>query len=189
MSRLKRFLRAVPIMIGLLAMAVSYSAIVLAVTTYPRIGLQAPDVADTPYTPTIKTTVQKIDTDGCFNDVSCRLPSIKCVTLEAVTGADDNFEFWIAPPAGAIVDAATCHCNQNCDAPTPTLTFEKRTGTGIVTIPITGTPLACSLGESTVSTFSDFTSQNTLTSGQGVRFDVTNTPGGSARITVCVTYR
>lgn len=55
-----------------LALLLLLTGTAIAVTTYPRKSLQAPDIGDgsTSYPVTIKSTIEAIDTDACFVDTS-----------------------------------------------------------------------------------------------------------------------
>jgi hypothetical protein len=107
-----------------------------------------------------------------------------CAMVPDLAATDDNFEFWMPPYAVTVTDAA-CHCRGTCAAALPSFQFTDRTGTAM-----TGTP-TCSTG-STNSTFTALTGAATaLAEGEGLRFNVTNSPlgtDGADEYTICVKY-
>lgn len=103
------------------------------------------------------------------------------VTVDNITSADSNFEFFTPPRALKLI-AVGCHCDANCGTQ-PTLTFANRGGT---TIGLASSPLTCSSGTSNTS-FTNFNSNQSMAQGQGVNFTVTNSPA-SSRINLVFIY-
>lgn len=101
--------------------------------------------------------------------------------LESLASTDDNYEFFMAPYAVTITSVG-CRCRGTCSTPA-TFTLEDRGGNAMT---ITGTnPTCATTGD---ATFAAVTSGNTLNAGEGLAFDVTNTPTTGDTYTVTVTY-
>lgn len=139
---------------------------------------------------TIKVPDSGLNSDGSTRVLfqGCRPQEFGqvCVTLDGAASTDDDFEYWIASEATTGI-AVTCHCSANCGGTLPTLAFEDRAGNAIALTG--GGDLACTSGSSasTYTTFSTGDSDRLLVAGEGLAFDVTNTPSGSPRVTICTT--
>ena len=109
-----------------------------------------------------------------------------CVFKDRVTGADDGIHLAIAP-AAVSVEAVACHVDGVATAPIPTIAILDRAGN---TISLTGT-LTCSSTPASVSTWVTTNladADRDLILGEGLVFNVTNTPGSFDRVTVCVRF-
>ena len=106
-----------------------------------------------------------------------------CGVIEELTSTDDSFEFWEAPYA-VTVTHVSCRCRgTGCSTTLATFTLEDRGGNAMV---ITGTnPTCATTGD---STYAAVTSANDLAAGEGIAFDVTNSPTASNAYTICVKY-
>jgi hypothetical protein len=106
-----------------------------------------------------------------------------CAVVIDLTDSDDNFEFFMANQAITITSVG-CHCRGTCTTKA-TFTLEDRAGNAMT---ITGTNPTCS--ETTGNaTYAAVTAANGLVTGEGLRFDVTNTPNPlTDEYTLCVTY-
>jgi len=106
----------------------------------------------------------------------------ECRVISDVTSADDNFEWWMATTP-VTVTSVWCRCRGTCST-MATFTLEDRAGNGMT---ITGTnPTCATTGNSTPAAV---TANNGLVAGEGLAFDVTNTPNPATdEYTLCVTY-
>ena len=91
------------------------------------------------------------------------------VVIESLTDADDNFAFYMANDA-ITVTGVGCNCRGTCST-LATFTLEDR---GANAMTITGTNPTCAT--TGAATFAAVTAGNSLTAGEMVAFDVTNTP-------------
>ena len=101
--------------------------------------------------------------------------------LESLTAADDSYEFFEAP-APVTITGVSCRCRGACST-AATFTLEDRGGNAMT---ITGTNPTCSTTGN--STFAAVTAGNALVAGEGLAFDVTNTPTTGDTYTLTVTY-
>lgn len=104
-----------------------------------------------------------------------------CYTRENLAAGDDNFPFWIADAAVAVTSVG-CLCHGTCST-LATFTLEDVGGNAMT---ITGTNPTCAT-TGTV-TYAAVTAGNALIAGEGIAFDVTNSPTANDEYTVCVTY-
>ena len=103
-----------------------------------------------------------------------------CATLEAISSADDDFTFWAAPAA---VTLGSVGCRYDGTASTvATFALEDSGGTAV-----THTAPTCVTG-ATVMTYQTITAAGALVAGEGLAFDVTNSPDGDDKYTLCVRY-
>lgn len=94
----------------------------------------------------------------------------KTFRIDDLTATDDNFLFWNSEANVTITDIS---CKYVGTGTTPaTFTLEDDDGNAMT---ISGTNPTCT-AEGTESTFAAVTAGNALLSGEGIRFDVTNTP-------------
>jgi hypothetical protein len=91
----------------------------------------------------------------------------KTAVVENLAAADDNYEIWSTKDTVTVIYGAS-HCRGTCTTPA-TITFEDRAGNAM-----TGTITAAS--GSNPDTFISITGNNSLEAGDGLAFDVTNTP-------------
>jgi len=106
----------------------------------------------------------------------------KCAILENLAAADDNFEIFMANKPITITNIG-CHCRGTCTTKAQ-ISLEDRSGNAM-----THTTPTCS--ETTGNTtYQSVTSGNSLSAGEGLRFDVDNavSPETDA-YTICFTYR
>lgn len=103
----------------------------------------------------------------------------KCFSLADLVAADDNLLTYIAPEPITLTSAA---CKTSGFSTEPTITFEDDAGNAV-----TGAPTCSS---STASTYTATTAGNTLTAGEGLRIDTTNTPAPTSgtQTLMCVRY-
>lgn len=110
-------------------------------------------------------------------------PSIqKCISMENLNANDDNYEWWTAPGAGIVSDVS-CQCvSGDCD-PAATIELANRAGTVMTHATVT-----CET--TTPTTLVPVTAANALTAGDGLKFNVTNTPGvdPNNRYLICIDY-
>lgn len=117
---------------------------------------------------------------GTVNNLNARQA---CTVITDLADTDDNFEFWQTDKA-VTIRSAGCYCRGTCTT-TATLTLEDRAGNAMT---ISGTPLACAKTAAN-ATYQAVTAANTLVAGEGIAFDVTNTPNPlTDEYTICVTY-
>ncbi len=90
-----------------------------------------------------------------------------------LTAADDDYEFWVAPQT-VTLGAATCYCRGTCAPTIATITFQDRAGNAIAL----ASGLTCGSGaaDSTYVNFDTADGDRVLVTGEGLRFNVTNTP-------------
>jgi len=107
---------------------------------------------------------------------------VKCAVITDLAAADDNFEFWMADRA-VTIKSVGCRCRGTCST-MATLTLEDRGGNAMT---ITGTNPTCATTGN--ATYAAVTAANGLVAGEGIAFDVTNTPNPETdEYTICVTY-
>jgi hypothetical protein len=105
----------------------------------------------------------------------------ECAIVENLAAADDNFEFFM-DNAPSTITGVGCRCRGTCTG-TATLTLEDRGGNAMT---ITSTNPTCATTGN--STFAAVTAGNQLAAGEGLAFDVTNTPNPETdEYTICVT--
>jgi hypothetical protein len=105
----------------------------------------------------------------------------ECAVIENLAAADDSFEFFMADAATTITSVG-CRCRGTCTG-SATFTLEDRGG---VAMTITGTNPTCATTGN--ATFAAVTASNALVAGEGLAFDVTNTPNPETdEYTLCVT--
>ena len=114
-----------------------------------------------------------------------RAEDATCVVVERVTAALTNVEFWIAPVAQNVA-AVACYCQGTCAAGRATFMLTDRSG---AVMPLAGGGnLSCSTG-GTNSTFTAMTGAFAdLSVGEGLRFNVMNTPTSVDKVTLCVRF-
>lgn len=121
---------------------------------------------------------------GAGTMTSCRQA---CAVVADLAAADDNFEFWM-PHQAATVISVGCRCKEvdgtTCET-LATFTLQDVAGNAMT---ITGTNPTCAT--TGLATYATVTSGNTLSAGEGVAFDVTNTPSpsGSDEYMICVSF-
>ena len=103
------------------------------------------------------------------------------VTIPSLANTDDNFLFWVAPSNVTITKVGCKYCGTGT---TPaTIALEDDGGNAM-----THGAVTC-VNQGTVVTFVDVTAANALISGEGLRFDVTNTPNPATdNYTIAVVY-
>lgn len=104
-----------------------------------------------------------------------------CAVVEDLSASDDNFAFYMANDP-ITVTGVGCNCRGTCST-TATFTLEDRGGNAMT---ITDTNPTCAT--TGAATFKAVTSGNTLTAGEMVAFDVTNTPTAEDTYALCITY-
>ena len=104
-----------------------------------------------------------------------------CATIEDLSASDDNFAFYMANDP-ITVTGVGCNCRGTCST-LATFTLEDRGGNAMT---ITGTNPTCAT--TGAATFAAVTAGNTLTAGEMVAFDVTNTPTTGDTYAVCINY-
>lgn len=110
-----------------------------------------------------------------------------CVTIEGVMEDLDAYGFWIAPQ-NQRVEEVGCHCDGSCLAPRATFGFQDRSANAISLTG--GGDLACSVGTSntTYVTTDSGDGDRDLVTGEGLAFNVTNTPATHDKVTLCVKF-
>jgi hypothetical protein len=103
-----------------------------------------------------------------------------CMRLDAVTAADDNFEFF-AVADQTRVTAVGCRCVGTCTPTLATFVLENRAGTAM-----TGTPTCGTTGTMTFTAVTR-NAASLLAAGDGLAFDVTNTPTAGDTYILCAT--
>lgn len=111
--------------------------------------------------------------DATFTNItvnSIKQPTVPSITVkvEDLAAADDDFEFFVAPESITVTDIG-CHCQGTCTT-TADFRLEDRSGNAM-----THTTPGCSTSTSD-TTFTSITASNKLVAGEGMRFDITNTP-------------
>jgi hypothetical protein len=104
-----------------------------------------------------------------------------CAIVENLSASDDNFAFYMANDP-ITVTGVGCNCRGTCST-LATFTLEDRGGNAMT---ITDTNPTCAT--TGAATFKAVTSGNTLTAGEMVAFDVTNTPTTGDTYALCITY-
>ena len=106
----------------------------------------------------------------------------QCAVMEKLAAADDNFALGTTTYARTIVKVG-CRCHGTCTTKAD-ISLEDDSGNAM-----THTTPTCSTA-GTVITYQSVTAANTLVAGEGLRFDVTNTPSPDATDTyeICVEY-
>lgn len=92
----------------------------------------------------------------------------KGFAIEDLAAADDNYEVWI-PTVAVTITKIGVHCRGTCTT-TAHISLEDRAGNAMTHI----TPIASTSTNNTI--FVDVTAANSLVAGEGLRFDVDNTP-------------
>jgi hypothetical protein len=113
----------------------------------------------------------------------------ECAVIEKLANTDDDVPLWM-PNAAVTVRSVSCRCDERsgsttgCDTTLATVTLEDNSGNAMT---ITGTNPTCTTG---TATYAAVTAANTLTAGEGLRLNVTNTPtdDGLGTYTFCWTY-
>lgn len=150
------------------------------------------------YTGTTKTLIQAssavlsigdvssnatVTSTGTITQMSSARSREVCAVIADLASTDDSFEFWMANQAATITSVG-CRCRGTCTT-AATFTLEDRAGNAMT---ITGTNPTCATSGN--ATYAAVTAANALVVGEGIAFDVTNTPNpdGSDEYTLCVTY-
>jgi hypothetical protein len=128
-----------------------------------------------------------LDTTGpqllVYDGVAARaVPIVQtvCKTFENLADSDDNYEIF-ATPVAVTVTSVGCHCRGTCTTKA-TIVLEDRGGNSV-----TGTPTCSETTGNT--TFTSVSAAGAFGAGEGVRFDVTNTPSPlTDEYTICFTY-
>lgn len=109
-----------------------------------------------------------------------------CITVERVTSTLDDYEFWIAPVT-ATAASVGCYCQGTCST---AATFDLKDRAGNVISLQGGGSLACATGSSTTTftTLDTGDGDRVLSAGEGIRFDVANSPTSFDRVTLCVKF-
>lgn len=104
-----------------------------------------------------------------------------CVVMVNLSATDDNFEFWQAP-YDVTITAVSCRCRGTCAPTMAAVALENRGGTAM-------THSAPTCATSGIAADAAVTASNTLAAGNGLAFDVTNTPNPATdTYTICVKY-
>ena len=139
---------------------------------------------------TIDSTADQLVYFGAAERVIPYIMSASAV-LESLVSTDDNYEFWEAP-YGVTITTVSCYCRGTCTTEAK-LCFEDRTGNnmslGAGTDCGGGTTVArtCTKGGG-VSSYTAVSSGGGLVTGEGLAFDVSNSPTTGDTYTVTVTY-
>jgi hypothetical protein len=104
-----------------------------------------------------------------------------CAVVEDLAEGDDDFAFYMASEAITITSVG-CNCRGTCST-LATFTLEDRGGNAMT---ITGTNPTCAT--TGAATFAAVTANNTLTAGEMIAFNVTNTPTADDTYAICVSY-
>lgn len=121
------------------------------------------------------------DNGGTITRIPDRRKQQRCIVVENLAATDDGFEFW-QTETPVLVTSIGCRCRGACST-VATFTLKDRGGTGMT---ITGTnPTCATTGD---ATYAAVTANNSLVAGEGVAFDVTNSPTTGDTYTVCITY-
>ena len=105
-----------------------------------------------------------------------------CVTLENLTGDDDNVFFWSPPHATTVVEAWCLYSG----TATTAADIDLQDGAGNA---MTMTDADCADGDAGVATVQSVTAANALALGEALAFNVTNTPDPTTLTTmICVRY-
>jgi hypothetical protein len=146
-----------------------------------RLPYQAANTISAAGAVTLDSTADQVVYFGSAERTMHYLQSTGAV-LESLVSTDDNYEFWEAPYAVTIT-GVSCRCRGTC---TPTLalfTLEDRGGNAMT---ITGTNPTCATTGN--STYAAVTAANALVEGEGLAFDVSNTPTTGDTYTIRVRY-
>ena len=126
-----------------------------------------------------------------FGAAERAIPYIMSTTavLESLVSTDDNYEFWEAP-YGVTITTISCYCRGTCTTEAK-LCLEDRAGNNMslgagTDCAGTGVSKTCTKGGG-VSSYTTV-SGGTLVAGEGLAFDVFNTPTPGDTYTVTVTY-
>lgn len=119
---------------------------------------------------------------GAGTTTSCNQ---ECAIIKDLAATDDNFEFWQPNKAVTLIGVG-CRCRGTCTT-AATFTLEDRGGNAMT---ITGTNPTCATTGNTTYSAMTTDADNNLASGEGVAFDVTNTPNpdGADEYTICVSW-
>ncbi len=104
----------------------------------------------------------------------------KFFIIENLASTDDNFEMFHFPDA-VTIDSLGAHCRGDCSS-LADIRLEDRSGNVM-----THTTPTVTTGTS-LTTYISVTANNDLSAGEGLAFDVTNTPGGADTYTLSITY-
>jgi hypothetical protein len=129
-----------------------------------------------------------LDAHACTDDHMCLVNDWANLTIENLTASDDDYIFFM-PGRNATLTAIACHCDANCGT-TATLAFERNdtgnridlTGGGDFSCFTTGSSVP------TAVTFDTADSDRIVPALTPIRFDVTNTPTTSQKITLTLYY-
>jgi len=102
----------------------------------------------------------------------------KCEVIEDLVAADDDYEFFI-PNQTTTVRKVGCRCYGTCSTLAQFRLEDRTQGT------MTGTPTCATSGD---TAFTTITGNNVLASGEGLSFDVINTPTTGDRYSLCVEF-
>lgn len=106
-----------------------------------------------------------------------------CSIITDLAAADDNFEFWSAPQATTILSVG-CRCRGTCSPTLATFSLEDRGGNAMSITD--GTPACATTG---AIAFKTVTAGGGLVAGEGLAFDVSNSPNPATdTYTICATY-
>lgn len=105
-----------------------------------------------------------------------------CVTISDLTASDDNFQFFVAD-RDITVTQVGCRYEGTGTTVAAISLEDARTATAM-----THTAPTCATGNN-AATFQSVTANNSITSGNGIRFDITNTPDPATDdYTICVKF-
>ena len=100
-------------------------------------------------------------------------------------GAITNYEFWMAG-TDVTITSVGCHCIGTCTPTIAEISLEDRSSTTSMT---TGSTVTCSSGTGN-TTMEAITAGGSLVAGEGLMFDVDNTPNPTTdEYSICVTYQ
>lgn len=103
-----------------------------------------------------------------------------CLTRTGVAASDDSSPFWLAPFPLTVTGFA-CSCVGGC-ATTATFALEDRAGNGM-------THAAPTCSTSSDAAFVGVTAGGAMNEGEGLAYDVTNSPTSGMTYMLCVRYR
>lgn len=112
----------------------------------------------------------------------------ECVSVEKLKSTDDNIPIFVAPNRAITIQRAACGCSSptgsTCASTLATISLEDGAGNAM-----TGAPTCANVASGAVS-YTNVTAGNSLTAGEALRFDTTNTPtnDGADTYTICVEY-
>ena len=124
-----------------------------------------------------------VEDDASPNDPLVSTPAFEmhCHPFENLVATDDDIEIFMAR-AAVVVQSVGCHCNsENGSCTTPAqISLEDRAGNAM-----THGTATCSSGTSN-TTFVSVTAGGGLVAGEGVQFDIDNTPSTGNQYLVCL---